>query len=196
MSVSLIDGHIDRDESKKTDKEIIKTLEICILGDCEVCSCRCESSGDCRDALNKKSLALINRQQAEIKEQAKLIDRLQIENGFIKNKALAEGKTTATAIMAEYEQHRMTSEYINKLKAEIEGLQTLLYSFLDTRNGDLVRITNAKLEIIKKPIKAEAIKEFAERLKKHSYFDPKDQRKVVAEVIIDHYIKEMVGDDK
>ena len=44
-------------------------------------------------------------------------------------------------------------------------------------------------------IKTEAYKEFADRLKKHSYFDPKDQRKVVAEVIIEHYLKEM-GEDK
>lgn len=43
--------------------------------------------------------------------------------------------------------------------------------------------------------RAEAIKEFAERLKKHSYFDYKYQRKVVAELIIDHYLKqEFVGE--
>lgn len=38
------------------------------------------------------------------------------------------------------------------------------------------------------------IKEFAEKLKKHSYFDHKDQRNVVAEIIIDHYLKELVGE--
>ena len=49
-----------------TDNEIIKALETCILGDCDVCNCKCGSVGDCRDTLNKHSLDLINRQQAEI----------------------------------------------------------------------------------------------------------------------------------
>ena len=49
-----------------TDNEIIKALEICISGDCDLCSCKCENVGDCRDALNKKSLDLINHQKAEI----------------------------------------------------------------------------------------------------------------------------------
>ena len=48
-----------------TDNEIIKALETCILGDCDVCNCRCGSVGDCRDTLNKHSLDLITRQQAE-----------------------------------------------------------------------------------------------------------------------------------
>lgn len=39
------------------------------------------------------------------------------------------------------------------------------------------------------------IKEFAEKLKRHSYFDHKDQRNVVAEIIIDHYLKEKVGEE-
>lgn len=40
-----------------------------------------------------------------------------------------------------------------------------------------------------KQAKLDAVKEFAESLKKHSYFDNKDQRNVVAEIIIEHYEK-------
>ena len=35
----------------------------------------------------------------------------------------------------------------------------------------------------------DVVKDFAESLKKHSYFDNKDQRKVIAEIIIEHYEK-------
>ena len=40
-----------------------------------------------------------------------------------------------------------------------------------------------------KQAKLDVVKEFAESLKKHSYFDNKDQRKVIAEIIIEHYEK-------
>ncbi|MGN0114846.1 MAG: hypothetical protein ACI396_05925 [Acutalibacteraceae bacterium] len=56
-----------------TDNEIIKALECCVLGDCDLCNCKCGSTGDCRDALNKKTLDLINRQQAEIERLKKLL---------------------------------------------------------------------------------------------------------------------------
>ena len=76
--------------------------------------------------------------------------------------------------------------YFDKLqsaKADIEKLK-------DKYSAIYQPIGNAIAEA-----KAEAYKEFAERLKKHSYFDHKDQRKVVAEVIIDHYLKKLVGED-
>lgn len=66
---------------------------------------------------------------------------------------------------------------------------------LSVANNDLVEVCFGKHKTAQE-IKAEAVREFAERLKKHSYFDDGDQRKVVAEAIIDHYLKEMVGDAK
>lgn len=89
--------------------------------------------------------------------------------------------------------------YIKNQQAEIEGLQKLLYSFLDTRNGDLVQITNTELEIIKKPIKAEAIKEFAELVDKDIEEKLSDSIKerspylyLIHQIIKDR-VKEMVG---
>lgn len=92
--------------------------------------------------------------------------------------------------------------YIKNQQAEIEGLQKLLYSFLDTRNGDLVQITNTELEIIKKPIKAEAIKEFAELVDKDIEEKLSDSIKeqnphlyLIHQIVKDR-LKEMVGEDK
>jgi hypothetical protein len=74
-------------------------------------------------------------------------------------------------------------------KAEIEDLKKVI----ETMTNEQLQFgfeAESKIE----QAKAEAIKEFAERLKRHCYFDHKDQRNAVAEVIIDHYVKEMVGD--
>lgn len=104
-------------------------------------------------------------------------------------------------------------DLINRQKAEIErlqlekadiqrDLQIVLDNSLSVKYP--TRVSCEKGMILTKSLEeydkligdigAEAIREFAERLKKHSYFDHKDQRKVVAEAIIDHYLKEKVGD--
>ena len=118
-----------------TDKEIIKALECCV---------NWGSTTSCADC------PLCNTgcvHFSKLKETLDLINRKQAENSNL--------TSDLTSL-----QNDLTSA-----KAEIERLQKLLYSFLDTRNGDLVQITNTELEIIKKPIKAEAIKEIVEKLK-------------------------------
>ena len=94
---------------------------------------------------------------------------------------------------------QLTEENMH-LHATIKGLQMLLYSFLDTRNGNVVRITDTKLEIIKKPIQAEAIKEFAERLKKEvfrkEFHTAYGNIEMIGAGAIDNLVKEMVGEDK
>lgn len=87
-----------------------------------------------------------------------------------------------------------TLDLINRQQAENEQL-TEKFNCQQTVYGDLSEIIKKQSEELKKA-KSEAIKEFAERLKKHSFFDRKDQRKVIAEVIIDHYLKRMVGEEK
>lgn len=71
---------------------------------------------------------------------------------------------------------------INRQQAEIERLYI-----------EGLQINKTFMDFVNKQI-AEAIKEFAERLKRHCYFNPKDQRNAVAEVVIDYYVKEMVGE--
>lgn len=65
-----------------TDNEIIKALEICILGDCDICSCKC-GVRDCRDTLNKHALDLIDRQQKDIDDLCKVLGRAYQENCFL-----------------------------------------------------------------------------------------------------------------
>lgn len=89
---------------------------------------------------------------------------------------------------------------VDTQKAEIEGLQRLLYSFLDTRNGDLVHITNTELEIIKKPIKAEAYKECIEKVKEyidtHEHLSCEECECVpISKDGLDNLLKELVGDN-
>lgn len=63
-----------------TDNEIIKALELCINNDileknCDICPYR-QKCAMCMDDLMKDTLALINRQQAEI-------ERLRKDNGIV-----------------------------------------------------------------------------------------------------------------
>ncbi len=57
-----------------TDKEIIKALETCILGDCQGCFYGDTNQRGCTDDLMKNALDLINRQQAEIERLQKSVD--------------------------------------------------------------------------------------------------------------------------
>ena len=66
-SVSMVDGHIDPETRRMTEKEIIQALECCAdLFDCISCPCK-EFCGDL-GKLQQNALDLINRQQAENKE--------------------------------------------------------------------------------------------------------------------------------
>ena len=187
-----------------TKEEIIQALECCAdIYYCTDCSCKefCNDLGK----LQKNALDLINHQQAEIEGQAQSIERLQIENGFIRNKALVEGKATATAIMAEYEQHRRTSEYIGRLNAEIERLQNdLAISKKETKRyatrrasecEDCAGCTQWNCDCANE--RSYAIEMFLEKCKSHAYYIdfPKEHR-VIDEDDICNIAKEMVGDDR
>ena len=155
MSVSLIDGHIDDDAPRMTDKEIIKALEYCIADENNCKNCPYMQINHCTIVRSKDVLDLINRQKAEI-------ERLRDECGN-------------------------QSTYWSKHYESI-------------------------FETAKDVIKAEAIKEFAERLKatdgynNHTFDDcasilvPEEYRKGRDEKskeiwdTIDNLVKEMVGD--
>jgi len=102
-------------------------------------------------------------------------------------------------------------DLINRLKAEIERLQHILVSFMseveilernygaDTSNIPKIAVLGTERENIIKQTKSEAIKEFAERIKKELHFIsyPLDMNFKTNEVneLIDNLVKEMVGDD-
>lgn len=136
-NVSMIDGHIDREERKLTDKEIIKALECCRYDDYDYCEeCPYRKNKPCQENLIQDTFDLINRQQAEI-------ERLNIR--------------------LRKEQHQFAD--LGKMYSEI---------------------------------RAEAIKEFAERLKDDSWFTDLFDRndypvRAVTKEDIDNVVKEMVG---
>ena len=125
-SVSMIDGHIDREDSRMTDKEIIKALELKKYSGHSCVNCKYGSTkGEYRCGLKgcniaRNALDIINRQQAEI-----------------------ERLTHEREILIEDIHH--SADQINEQIEEIERLERHTEMYYEVR--------------------AEAIKEFAERLK-------------------------------
>ena len=101
-SVSMIDGHIDREERKFIDKEIIQALECCKttnVDSCKCCSFNTKNS-NCINELCKNALDLINRQQVDIEEWKKINQRLydQMEERRKEDLGIAKGYARIEAI--------------------------------------------------------------------------------------------------
>ena len=172
-----------------TDAEIIKALECCCDTREFVCTDRCplyNCDCDCWSVLKHDVLNLINRQRAEI----------EISEAIHK-KALEEIRDLHGTI---YHQE----EIIETQKAEIEKLTNHILDvtkMMKAKNNELEAAT-AKIERLKKGwtadiietnnIKAEAIKEFAERLKDR-VFNPNNKFDWFLDDV-DSLVKEMVGD--
>ena len=196
-SVSMVDGHIDPDTNKLTDKEIIKALECCGTATCISNSCPYEKIHDiptCTTKLTRDALDLINRQQAEI-------DELKHER-----EVLIED------IHHSADQTNEQMEEIEKLNVELVGMRDACKSYkmhYDNAQAELERLTinmNAFGLGMKREkeradtIRAEAIKEFAEKLKEDlgiwsfdfTYYADRAE----ARGYIDNLVKEIVGEDK
>lgn len=161
------------------DNDIIKALGICSsehLGcedGCPYVEMPCLSG----NALFKDALALINRQKAEI-EEFKILCDMQDKNMLEQQAEIKRLQNLESLEKAIYNiAHGIGTN--NPCDFATKEARDISYEYAINK---LVDIATARKT---------AIKEFAERLKKHCYFDHKDQRNVVAEVIIDHYVKEM-----
>lgn len=144
-------------ERKYTDEQTIKALECCINADCLNCPQWSEEwySGMCNDFL-KSILDLINRRNAEI-------DKLQEVNADL-NESL-----------------RLAAEANKDLNAEIEELEYDRKLIFDEGKAwhkkandlqvelDAMRGAANSLEMHYEEAKAEAIKEFVEKLKQWQY---------------------------
>lgn len=91
-----------------------------------------------------------------------------------------------------FELHRYALDLINRQKAEIERLRgsTIVNNIMESQR-------------IKREAKAEAVKEFAEKLKLHSYIMSDESQtgiinrySVVTVNQIDNILKEMIGDEQ
>jgi hypothetical protein len=167
-----------------TDNEIIKALECCSsqkVNACDDCPFyeRCYNNDE---FIEKEAIDLINRQKAEIDRQKDHIELLEIEKQAIKK----DSEKSRTAAM----------EVIKKQDAEIERLKKVVSHLEDYANG------------VADQVKAEAVKEFAERLKSFlaincrtvSEDNPNTDDIIFGyeiddvDIFIDNLVKEMVGE--
>ena len=107
-NVSMIDGHID--ETRMTDNDIKKALELCATidsGNCKKCPCR-EICNENDGTLTKLTLDLINRKNAEIERLKHRKTELQIRNQELQHekseaiKKFAEKLKNCFAISRDY----------------------------------------------------------------------------------------------
>ena len=157
-----------------TNAKIKKALKCCYIHDTACKECPFIGTPDC-GKLPKNTISLINRQQAEIEELRKTI----LDGDF----------SSYTALKAKESWYIENGEHINRLNAEIEKL-TAEVEAKEYEYGDMVEQRN-NVESHLETAKAEAIKEFAERLKENTReFGSANgiQRE------IDNLVKEMAGD--
>ena len=166
-----------------TDKEIIKDLECC--ANCEDCfygitNCSLGEEVECRSLLAQNALDLITRQQAEI-------DNLKVENQSL--------RSAANSLKMHYEEAQAEVERLESANDEKFRQWDMLAEKAKQHYADLY---NEAKDILK----AEAYKEFAEKLKeKASKMEMACCGAIIRrdytinEETLDNLVKEMVGDD-
>ena len=161
-----------------TDNDIIKALECCYIKGktCDDCPA---NDFDCL-LLEKMAIDLINRQKAE---NLSLQNKVELLEQAMKMSKEDSNKSAKSAM-----------EVIRKQEAEIKRLECSAKQWEETAR---------QLYISKENIKAEAIKEFAERLKEHKIdidvsfgYGKEVYTEAVAVIEIDNLVKEMVGEEK
>ena len=166
-NVSMINGHID---NVLSDEDIVKALECCIKDDYDkirnaLCAkCPYCKNTNCKFLLQRDTLDLINRLKAD-------------------KEALIKGQESLMKCIAK------KKETIAELDAEVEELSY--------RNKELLKDVHyyhdSKIDSIKRA-KSEAIKKFAERLKKEATVD-EDSTWWIANVDVDKLVTQMTEGD-
>jgi hypothetical protein len=136
-----------------TDNDIIKVLK-CLSGEkvfCAECAYKCAISYACHKNGAKDALDLINRQRAEIAELQHKYDLAVAER-----EANIKGFTETLERLRSMNQAKL--DMIHDIRAEIERKDRILDSYA------LQYGTVADKDVLLKQAKAEAVKEFAERL--------------------------------
>ena len=188
-----------------TDKEIIKALEFCRQLDDE-CLCKICPYFDvdyCGKALVKDALDLINRQKAEIEELKLICDKERADRLYLsqKNKAIIAGQETLQKALAkkDREVERLTAEKDQLIKTFGECQAEATREILKTEK-EIERLNNnisamaVTTHNCAKETEAEAIRAFAERLKKECLIDRGYE--ILHEGTIDSLAKKMTEVDE
>lgn len=193
----------DTNVGKMTDSEIVKALECCIGivgGKCYECPYK--DIHGCEGKLIKNTLDLINRQKAE---NEKLQDLMVKNDAMIAKQEVEIERLNAVVDKADAE----VGVLLEKLNATIAGQETL-QKYIAEKNAEIEKLKSGKnvflfAENTKNEIKAEAYKEFAERLKERREIVGYDRDLELdiygshIHIDIDEFnniLKELVGDDK
>lgn len=138
------------------DEQIYKAVECCVLQNCN----ECPYDGTNCSGIMKDVLDFINRLKTQNKE---FDEKIIMQNGLIeyqrdKIAALTEiiekgDFVSYSACRAIEDRKRKNAEYINELKAEIEGLEKSLKKCEDSGKYWESKYKNARSEVIKKVFK-------------------------------------------
>ena len=165
------------------DNEVIKALEMCgniVVSSCKECSFHISCNANCVKQVMCNALDLINRQKADLKQKDTEIDILIRKNETLKDE-VSELQHKNSELEIELKAMRGVA---NSYKAEIERLKHILVSFMsevetwdykygvDASNIPKIAILGTENESIIEQTKAEAYKEFAERLEEKSIYIP------------------------
>lgn len=189
-----------------TDEQIIKALECHKESDLDTCTiCPLLNIQDCAYKLSGYALELVNRQKAEVeklKEQVNLwqeeADSVGCANEWLKaclkeknaeverlqadNKAMMQAIAFRKEITPQFVLMNDDDEAFAELAKRLKMLKSVVMS---PDNASIVCVDVDK-------IKAEAIKEFAEKLKtEQSFYDGQETRIYLTEKDLDNLIKEM-----
>ena len=163
---------------KLTDAEIKQALECCVLQK-QKCpsSCPLLDRYNCQKILFKSILDLINRQKQEIGELTAFANQLEKQRNMWMEKC---------------DEIQVTNKYLQERNVILKGL-------VDTQKADNERLKEQfhyldieceRLEKENETVKAEAYKEFAERLKNEMH------DRFLWQEDIDNLLKELVGEDE
>ena len=176
-----------------TDKEIIKALECCgknrIAGSTDACEhCFLQNSAMCVTELIYKTLDLINRQQAEIENYSN--NTKTMSDSIYKMQKLIESQQAEIERLKHerevlIEDIHHSADQINEQIEEIERLTINMNAFGLGMKREKERADT---------IRAEAIKEFAERLKESNHGSLSYCTGWVDFDDIDDLVKEMIGE--
>lgn len=177
-----------------TDNEIKKALECCKdcsdMEECNECPyVECHTKKGCMGELMDDALDLINRQQAEVEKQSQnfkvlVSDHRVLQQSFDNLKGLYEEEKLRAEKLKEKCIYFIKE--LQEAEAEIGRVTALAAEWKDAAYTYADSIDR---------VKAEEIKEFAERLKRR-FYACSDVNIYAANVHIDNLVKEMVGEKK
>ena len=167
-------------ENRISDDEIISSLEvIATTRNCSECKIRNCNWGDCNcsQITANAALDLINRQKTEVERLQKEVNLVSIQFQDLQER---------------YEEAQTEIERLKKTEIEIDDFCRRLCR-MRMLNGNAIASYEDLQNYIQQE-KSEAVKEFAERLKKVWFDNGYESPDVDFEDFVDNLVKEMAGD--